>query len=64
MVSFALVLKPSTMPLENCPLARNQFSKRGRCRLSIFATFFIGSIFERIVLDRKAAQQGKSAACA
>ena len=31
MVSFALVLNPSTTPLESWPLARNRFSRRSRC---------------------------------
>ena len=48
-VSFALVLKPSTTPLESCPLARNQFSNRVRWLRNIRATSFIGSIFDRIV---------------
>ena len=42
--------KERSQALENCFLARNQFSNSGRCRLSIRATFFIGSIFERMVL--------------
>ena len=48
-VSFALLLKPSTIPLENCPLARNQFNSNGRCFRNLRATFFMGSILERIV---------------
>ena len=46
-VNFALVLKPSTVPLETCPLARNQFTIRGWWFLNIRATFFIGSSRER-----------------
>ena len=30
-------------------LARNQLSSRGRCRLGILVTFFMGSIFECMV---------------
>ena len=49
MVNLALLLNPSTAPVEIMPLARNQFSKRGRWVRKDLAVFFIGSIFERIV---------------
>ncbi len=39
---------PSTAPEEWLLPVRNQFKTSGRCRRSIFATFFIGSSRERI----------------
>ena len=38
MVSFALLLNPSTIPAEIVPLARNQFSKGSRCERKLRAT--------------------------
>ena len=46
MVSLALLLKPSTIP-EDKPLDSNQLSSRDSCFRSVFANFFMGSIFER-----------------
>lgn len=50
MVSFALLLNPSTTPLESSPFALNQFIRRGRCLRKVLAIFFIGSILDLIVL--------------
>ena len=49
-VTRALLLNPSTTAAERVPLARNQFSSRGRWARSIRATFCIGSIRERRTL--------------
>ena len=49
MVSFTLLFKPSTTPDEIVPLARNQLRISASCDRSERATFFIGSIFDRIV---------------
>jgi hypothetical protein len=43
-----LLLKPSTIPAEISPRAQNQFKISGRWRRSIRATFFIGSMRERM----------------
>ena len=47
MVSLALLFKPSTTPLDICPLALNQLRIKGRCERSMYAIFFIGLIRER-----------------
>lgn len=47
MVSFALLLQPSTIPLD-IALAANQLRSRDRCVRIVQATFFIGSICDRM----------------
>ena len=42
-------MKPSTIPLESCLLARNQFKSSSRCERTMRAIWFIGSSRERIV---------------
>ncbi len=48
-VTFTLLLRPSTTPDDIVPLARNQFRISPSWRRRDRATFFIGSIFDRIV---------------
>jgi hypothetical protein len=45
-----LLLKHSTISLENGPLALSQFSNRGQCFFSLRATFFFGPVLNCIVL--------------
>ena len=51
MVSFALLLNPSTIPLETDPLARNQLSNSSRCERKLRATFFSGGSRERMTRE-------------
>ena len=46
--TVVLAFKPSTTPLGNAFLARNQLRISSRCPRSVLAIFFIGSIRERI----------------
>ena len=48
-VSFNLLFRPSVTPAEIVPFALNQFRIRPSWLRSRRATFFIGSIFDRIV---------------
>ena len=48
-ISFNLLLKPSTIPAEIVPPARNQLRMSSRFSRKVRATFFIGSILLRIV---------------
>ena len=48
MVTFALLFKPSTIPLEKAFFALNQFRISSLCARIVLATFFMGSICERI----------------
>ncbi len=45
---FTLVFRPSTTPDENAFLAINQLRMRSLYRRIVFASRFMGSIFERI----------------
>ena len=49
-VSFTLLLNPSTIPDESAPFARNQLRINSRWLRRVRATFFIGSSWLRIVL--------------
>ncbi len=49
MVRFTLLFKPSAVPAEMAPCARNQFRINSRWLRNERATCFIGSSFERIV---------------
>lgn len=49
-VTFILLFRPSTTPLDIVPLALNQLRINGLWHLIIFAIFFIGIIFESITL--------------
>jgi hypothetical protein len=40
MVSLALLLRPSTTPLDSCFLARKEFRISARCERSVLAIFF------------------------
>ena len=62
-----MLLKPSTIPAEISLRARNQFKISGRWRRSIRATFFIGSMRERMTWthhsSRKAPAQSSERYC-
>ena len=48
-ISFALLFRPSTIPAEMVPSAWSQLRIQSRWRHMVWAAFFIGSIFDRIV---------------
>ncbi len=48
MVSLALLFNPSTAPVEICPWAVHQFNNKARWVRSERATYFIGSMRDRI----------------
>lgn len=56
MITFALLLNPSTQPKAIVFFARNQLSRSERCALNILATFFIGLILDRMVLVHQASR--------